>query len=188
MADYAEQDGYGDELPRNTSAYREQQQPQRAQQQQQQQPASSTQLTAHILTDSTQVCVGAAIKQMRIPARSPPTPPSHPTHTPVLFAQFRTRARPGRGGRRVTAPPHRRRSCRFEFFAVNPEFLENIEWSTRCALGALLAALPALLNAKWVVELVQPVDASGLATWFDRTYGAVAFVFTFGHSVGETFK
>eukprot|EP01048_Picozoa_sp_COSAG05_P016498 COSAG05_NODE_2130_length_3513_cov_1.827768_1_plen_656_part_10 len=62
---------------------------------------------------------------------------------------------------------------------INPIFLAHIEFSVRGGLGALIAALPALLTAEWVR---YPFST------FDLTFGAVAFVFTFSHSMGETTK
>jgi hypothetical protein len=105
----------------------------------------SSQLSEHALTDSPQICVGASVKQMRIPAR-------------------------------------------YQCIRANPQFMIDLEWASRCSMGALLAALPALLEAQWVKDTVQPTNQLGLPTWFDQTYAAVAFVFTFGFSVGETSK
>lgn len=62
---------------------------------------------------------------------------------------------------------------------INPVFLAHIEFAVRGGLGALIAALPALLTAEWVR---YPFST------FDLTFGAVAFVFTFSHSMGETTK
>jgi hypothetical protein len=93
-------------------------------------------LSEHSLADSTEVCVGARQKQIRVP----------------------------RGARCIP---------------INPVFLEHIEFAARGGIGALLAALPAFLNAEW---------ARYPFSTFDLTFGAVAFTFVFSHSFGETSK
>jgi hypothetical protein len=70
----------------------------------------------------------------------------------------------------------------YPIFHVNAEFVVNIEWAGRGGLGVLLAALPSLLQWGWLQEM-----RTGTFD-FDPTFGAVAFVFVFSETVGQTMK
>ena len=83
----------------------------------------------------------------------------------------------------VGAAPKRMHIPRFyPLFSLNADFVVNIEWAARGGLGVLIAALPSLLKWGWLRNM-----RAGTFD-FDPTFGAVAFVFVFSETVGQTMK
>ena len=65
---------------------------------------------------------------------------------------------------------------------VNAEFMRHIEWAARGAVGCLVAALPSLLQYGWIDRMREG------SYDFDPTFGAVAFIWVFSETVGQTNK